>query len=90
MSKELNDKFDQEITIGNQAKNAYEHFFKPFIDRKRDLIHRAFEELSPTDIDSLVELKRHSLALALLEDEMLSYIQTGKMAELQLSNIDKH
>ena len=89
MNDEITDQLDTEISKGRSAKKAYEMFFRPFIDNKRKLIYMAFDEVKPTDTESLVELKRHSMALSLLESEMKSYIETGKMAELQLSEIVK-
>ena len=90
MDNSIADKLDDGISKGHKAQHAYDYFFKPFLTKKRKILFIAFQDTSARDVEGLMEIKRMMIALDALEQEMQTYINTGKMAEIQLSTNDKH
>lgn len=90
MNKALIEKLNEEVDLANRAEHAYTLFIKPFIQRKKDQLFEAFEATAISDTESLKEIKLMSVALSALDSEILSVIDTGKMASLSLNeNEDK-
>lgn len=86
MKEEESDKLEKEIIIGAQAEKVYEKYIKPFIEKKTALLFEAFKDVSITNIDDIVEIKRMIRVLESLEDEFITFINTGKMANKVVSD----
>lgn len=79
-------KLQNEVVYGKKAKDAYENFIKGFVEGKLEDLKTEFLNCSVTDTDRIMEIKRLSLALISLENNVISVIDTGAMAEKQLEN----
>lgn len=88
MDNVLVERLSDEVDLANRAEIAYRSFILPFIKDKKDQLFDAFESASISDTESLKEIKLMSLALSALEAEILSVIDTGKLASEAL-NSDK-
>lgn len=83
------EQFEDEVVVGRSATKAYEQFILPFINGKRLQIHEAFEKISMDDEQMFKNLKMTLKLLEGLEADLKTYIETGKMSEIQLSSIEK-
>jgi len=79
-----------EIAKGTKAKHAYELYVREFIERVNSQIYENFTHCPLGDDTTILEIKRLHAALAALEQAVLSDIETGRMAELQLAKTEKH
>lgn len=77
---------NQEIENGKKASKAYNIFLEKFIDDKRAQLYQAFRDTSLEDVNKLTEIKRLDLALASIENEVFSVIETGRLASISLNN----
>jgi hypothetical protein len=77
---------NQEIESGKRASKAYDIFLRQFIDDKREQLYQAFRDNSLEDINKLADIKRLDLALASIENEVFSVIETGRLASISLNN----
>ena len=80
----------QEIEKGNRAIHAYEMYVKEFIERVEADLYQQFLSVSTQEENTILEIKRLSTALAALKHAILQDIETGKLAEKQLSDEIKH
>ena len=85
MKQEHIDQFEREQTLGNRAKQSYDQFIKDFVETKRLALFNTFCGLHLTDETGLMEVKRMSYAIDTLESEILTLIETGKMASITLN-----
>ena len=88
MREEIRTRLEDEKLQGSRALHAYREFIEPFISEKRLVLFEAFQEVSVTDTDSLVEIKRQLISINALETEIKTIINTGKMAEKAIANED--
>ena len=86
---EEQDILTEELAIGKGAQKAYNTFFKPFIIARRAMLFDQFAQADVNNMEQLKNIKLMALALDALEAELETYIQTGKMAEMQLDQTDK-
>ena len=76
----------QEETVkGRAASDAYEKFIKSFLANKKQLLTEHFFAAAVDNVDMLQEIKRQSLVLDALEQEIKTIIETGKLANIQLT-----
>jgi reverse gyrase len=76
-------KIEEEIKLGKQAQQAYDLYLKRFIAEKQEDIFKAFIQVSISEPEKVLELKRLQMALSALETALLSDIETGKLAIIQ-------
>ena len=69
---------------GQRAKHAFNNFIQPFVEEKRLVLFEAFQEVSVSNKDDLLEIKRQLMAINALETEIQTIIETGIMAEKAL------
>lgn len=79
-----------EIALGTKAKHAYELYVRDFIERVEKQLYDNFQACPVGQDETVLEIKRLSAALAALKQAILSDIETGRMAELQLAKTEKH
>ena len=84
------EKLQNEQLIGSKAKHAYEEFIYNFCKEKRDLLFQNFQALPLTAEREMMEVKRMLAAVDTLEDEIITIINTGKLATKQLEKEVKH
>lgn len=81
------DKYREEISLGIRAEAAYNTFIKQFIESKKVALYENFCSANPIDdIDCLLETRRLYATIVSLENEILSTIQTGKLAAKSLED----
>ena len=78
-------KLQNEQLLGNRAQIAYDQFIHQFIEDKRMSLFMAFSNLALTDTENLMEVKRMLFAIDALDTEILTVIDTGKMASMSLN-----
>jgi hypothetical protein len=78
------DQLTREQQRGDRARRAYEEFIQPFIEQKMKVFFEAFHTCEPDDVKRLSEIRRMSMAVQALDDEIKSFITTGQMAKIQL------
>ena len=79
------EQFEHEQLLGNRAQRSYDEFIKPFIEQKRLVLFDAFRQLSLSDETNIMEVKRMLSAVDALETEILTVIETGKLASESLT-----
>ena len=85
-SPEEIDQLTSEQRRGDRAKRAYDEFIRPFIEEKMQVFFEAFHTCEPDDVKRLSEIRRMSMAVQALDDEIKSFITTGQMARIQLED----
>lgn len=85
ISTDQEEKLQNEQLLGNRAQIAYDQFIKSFVDEKRAILFDSFRALPLTEEESLMEVKRMLYAIDALETEILTVIDTGKMASMSLN-----
>lgn len=83
------EKLKSEQARGSDAERTLNRFIKPFIEEKRLVLFEAFQEVSVTEIEKLLEIKRQLLVVNALEQEMQSIIDTGRMATKTLTTAEE-
>lgn len=76
----------REVERGKRASKAHSLYLKEFIEAKRGQLHLAFRECPVESAETLMEIKRLDLALASLEADILTAIESGRMASIQLGD----
>lgn len=84
MNEDTRSHLSNEVSLGRKAEVAYEGFIKPFIMSKRKDLFNNFCDTSMMDVDVILESKRLVKVIDQLEEEILTLITTGKLAEKSL------
>jgi len=74
----------EESAKGRRAEAMYKEFLEPFFKNKEEVLIEAFRKVSVTDSNALTNIRMQFKALDALNDEMKSFIQTGKLASTTL------
>ncbi len=90
LNDEQLEQLSNEINRGELARKYYETFVEPFVTEKRNLIFQAFMEASPSDAESLSELRRMISIVNIFDHEIKTYMETGQMAQMSINEADKH
>ena len=85
MSPAEKEQLENEQIAGNAASHAYNQFIKGFVEEKRQTLFQAFRNLPLTAEDNLMEVKRMLFAVDTLEQDILTVIDTGKLASTALN-----
>jgi len=80
ITEEQREQLENEQIIGRKAKSTYEAYIKDFVTNKRQSLFMAFSELPLSAEKELMEVKRMLFAIDTLEAEIVSQIDTGRMA----------
>lgn len=75
---------EDEIELGNRANRAYSNYLADYIIKKNADLYRQF--LFADDIESLKLIKAQQKALQIIENDITSDIETGRLAQLQKGN----
>ena len=75
---------EDEIELGNKASRAYSTYLADYIINKNADLYRQF--LFTDDIESLKLIKAQQKALQIIENDITSDIETGRLAQLQKGN----
>ena len=83
---------EQEQVVGRRAENAYGLFIEAFITNKKAQLLESFTGCNISDVDIILEIKRTIYVLDILNAEIKTIIQTGKMASQSLNQkpMEKH
>lgn len=79
------EQLDNEVHLADKAKQAYKSFIEDFVEQKRFSLFASFRELPLTADKELMEIKRMLFAVDQLESEILTVMNTGKMASITLA-----
>ncbi len=85
LTEQQTDKLSIEQLLGGKAKKAYDDFINEFCENKRLALFDSFRNLSLTDTENLMEVKRMLFAVDALESDILTVIETGKLASITLN-----
>lgn len=85
MTPEQKEQLENEQVAGQKASHAYDHYIKDFCEQKRMSLFMAFSNLPLTAEVDIMETKRMLYAIDTLENEIVSQIDTGKMASKALT-----
>lgn len=81
------DIFEVEEQIGAESQKVYDSYIRGFCDEKRKTLFNAFRDLPLTAENELMEVKRMLYAIDTLEADIITKIETGKMATKSLEDI---
>lgn len=81
------EKLELEVELGQKAQRSYNDFIKDFVENKRKDLFQFFCEISVSEPEKLLEVKRLYMVLESLETEVLTIINTGKMAAKILEGV---
>jgi len=79
---------EREVAESSNAEKAYTSYIRPFIDEKRKVLFEAFMTISVEEPNKLMEIKRQQMVLEALNSEVVSKINTGKLARQQLEEME--
>jgi len=79
------DQLSNEQLLGGKAQRSYDEYIQEFCEQKRLSLFDSFRNLSLTDAENLMEVKRMLFAIDALESEILTVIETGKLASISLN-----
>lgn len=85
MTPEQREQLEHEQAAGVKAGHAYDHYIRDFCEQKRMALFMAFSNLPLTAEDEIMETKRMLYAIDTLENEIVSEIDTGKLASKALN-----
>ena len=85
LTNEQKDQLSNEQLLGGKAQKSYDEFIDQFCEQKRLSLFEAFRNLPLTDTENLMEVKRMLFAVDTLESDILTVIETGKMASISLN-----
>jgi|WetSurSiteA1Bulk_404760.scaffolds.fasta_scaffold331114_2 hypothetical protein len=77
-----------EVERGKKASKAYDLFLKDYIASKREQLFQAFKDVPLTDPQTLLDIKRLDLAWIAVENEIVSIMETARLASISL-NVDE-
>jgi hypothetical protein len=75
---------EEEIEVGSKAQRAYSTYLADYIIKKNEDLYKQF--LFTDDIQSLRLIKDQQKALQIIENDITSAIETGRLAQLQKGN----
>ena len=84
------EQLQNEQMLGNRAKHSYNEFIKGFCEKKREVLFDSFRQLPLTAELEIMEVKRMLAAVDTLEGDILTVIDTGKMASMVINKEVKH
>ena len=76
-----------EASKGDRYQAAYNEMVVPFFEEKQMQFIAAFQDISVGDSERLASLHSQSKALDALRAEFQYYIDTGKIAKVQLQRV---
>lgn len=79
----------EEQRLGVKAKSAYGLYVKQFVEESKEVLFEAFQEISITNPEQLLEVKRQLMAIEALDSKINVAIEAGKLASKQLGVIDE-
>lgn len=79
-------KLHQEVAIGAKHKEVWDSLVKPFFDAKQTQLFTAFQTVDSHDLNNLQLIKLQSTALRAMEIHFMHFIDTGRLAEFQLTS----
>ena len=85
MNQEQIEQLENERVRGNKAEGVYTSYVKDFCQVKRESLFMTFSELPLTAEREMFEVKRMLFAIDTLEAEILSEIETGRLATVSLN-----
>lgn len=85
LSDAQTDQLSLEQLVGGKAQQSYDDFIKDFCEEKRISLFTSFRDLQITDTENLMEVKRMLYAIDALENDIMTVIETGKMASMTLN-----
>lgn len=89
MKDDLKQKLEAEKAKGEYHKRVWDSIVKPFFEQKESTLIEAFRGSSSTNEKELVAIRMQFSALEALKQEFEHHINTGKMAQFQLTEEGK-
>lgn len=87
--RKIGDKEQEQLSLeqlaGGKAQNAYDQYIGPFVEEKRQLLFQSFCDLPMSAEKELMDVKRMLFAIDSMEAEIMTVIETGKMASIVLN-----
>jgi len=81
-------KLEVEVAQGDNHKRAWEQIVEPFFEAKKAELFEAFVNTGSSETDALVSIKMHMNVLESMKDHFWHYINTGKMAQKTLEEMN--
>lgn len=75
---------EDEIELGNKASRAYSTYLADYIIKKNADLYKQF--LFTDNIEGLKLIKAQQKALQIIENDITSDIETGRLAQIQKGN----
>ena len=79
----------EEQRKGGAAQHAYDAFIKDFCEQKRMTLFDAFSAIPISNEEGLMEIKRMLYAIDTLETEIMTIIETGRLASESLNDYEE-
>lgn len=80
---------ETERELGAKAKGAWDSMIGPFFHEKEAVLIEAFRVCGLRDNEGLIKIKMQFSAIDALKAELLGYMETGKLADISLNEIEK-
>jgi hypothetical protein len=74
---------DEQVDLGNRAGRAYITYFKAYADDRYEGLYERFKETD--DLEEMLAIKAELKAIKTVESDLLTAIDTGRLAQLQLN-----
>lgn len=80
---------EREIALGAEHQKTWDALIEPFFEAKQAELFDIFITAGATDKEGLFVIHQQSQALESLRDNFLHFINTGKIAQRQLQEIEE-
>lgn len=77
-----------EAAAGDKYQQAYEGFFREFIESAEDRLFHAFKQADPMDEKYLQLLRLQLAAYHSLEAHLKTYVDTGTLAKMEINGAE--
>jgi hypothetical protein len=80
----------KESDLGRRYQEAWDNYVAPFFTAKSEELFEAFKQCPTTNEKGLITIKLQLNCLDMLRDNFQHYIDTGKMAQLQIDEFEQN
>ena len=87
--EETQRKLEKEVEEGKKAKQAYDIFMSNYVKEKVLTLFENFCDSQTMDPEALKDYRRMASLLKDMEREILTIVETGKLAQQSLNDLEK-
>ena len=77
-------KLESEVAKGDDYQRVFNSYVGPFIEAKKEVLFAAFQEVPVSNVEQLKDIKLQLTAINSLEAHFREFMNTGKLAKVQL------